>query len=77
VLKFLLVILVFALLVYGVLRMLDLRRTGGSAGPGRRGPTAKPQRRVVAPDDDEDFLRGLDRRRKRTGDSDGGGDSPA
>jgi hypothetical protein len=76
VLKFVLVVVVFALLVYGAFRMLDGRRAGGSTGQGKSKRSPGSQRRVVAPDDDEDFLRGLDRRRKRTGDSDGG-DAPA
>ena len=72
-----LVVVMFALLVYGALRMLDGRRAGGSVGQGKSKRSPRPQRRVVAPDDDEDFLRGLDRRRRRSGDSDGGPDSPA
>lgn len=53
-------IALFALLVYGVLRMLELRRSR------RRGPSPlPPTRRVVGPDDDADFLRELERRRRR------------
>lgn len=51
-----------AAVVYVVLRSIERRRAGGSPAPGtRRGPRPKP--RMVAPDDDEDFLRGLDRKR--------------
>ncbi|MGZ4438282.1 MAG: hypothetical protein ACXVW6_11605 [Nocardioidaceae bacterium] len=74
--KFVLVVIVFAVLVYGVLRLLERRRAARStraAGPGR---TSGPQRRILAPDDDEDFLRGLNRRRKRSGDSDNDTDTP-
>jgi hypothetical protein len=63
--KFLLVMLLFAFLVYGVLRLLDSRRAGVAQ---RRRPDAAPPRRAVAPDDDDEFLRGL---RKRRPDKDG------
>jgi len=63
--KFLLVILLFAVVVYGVLRLLDYRRSGASP---RQRPQAAPPRRAVAPDDDEEFLRQL---RKRRTDKDG------
>jgi hypothetical protein len=51
---------------------LEARRRATGKGPGFIGrPAAKPRpqpRRPVAPDDDEDFLRELDRKR-RSGDS--------
>ena len=58
--KFVLVVLVFAFVVYGVLRLIERQRDSG--GTARRRPAAS-QRRVVAPDDDEDFLRTLRRNR--------------
>ncbi len=64
--KFLLVILIFAALVYGVLRLLERRRGGGPARPRK----AAPHKRVVGPDDDEEFLREL---RRRGTDPDGRG----
>jgi hypothetical protein len=60
--KFLLVIVVFAALVYTVLWLLERRRGGGA--PARRRTTLPPAPHVSAPDDDEDFLRGLNRRRR-------------
>lgn len=48
-LKVLVVVVVLALIVYGFVRLLQ-QRTGG------------PTPRVTGPDDDPDFLRGLDRR---------------
>lgn len=70
VLRFLLVVALFAAVVYGLLWLAERRRLGG-AGSGRpqlRPPLRRqqpPQRRQVAPDDDEDFLRWLDRKRKK------------
>ena len=63
--KFLLVVLVFAVVTYLVTRALQGRGPGGR--PTLRRPD-KPRRpsqppRIVAPDDDEDFLRDLDRKR--------------
>ena len=59
--KALLVVLVFAALVYAMFWLLDRRRSGRPSGPR---PQAPP-RRSTAPDDDEDFLRELERRRRR------------
>ena len=64
--KFLLVVIVFAALVYGVFWLIERSRAGtrqrrrpssGSGGPAPRRP--------VGPDDDEDFLRDLNRRQRR------------
>ena len=73
-LKFLLVVLLFAAAVYALMWALERRRVRGpgSAPPtggrlGRLGRQARPQTRQVAPDDDEDFLRWLDRKRRRDG----------
>ena len=62
--KILLVVLLIALVIYGVVRIIELR---GASSPRRQPP------RVVAPDDDVDFLRDLDWKQKRDrkrGDSD-------
>ena len=73
-----LVVIIFAVLVYGVLRLLERRRAARPSGGRAPGRTSGPQRRTLAPDDDEDFLRGLNRRRRRSGDPDNGGpDAPA
>jgi len=63
VLKLLLVVVLFAVLTYAAFRMLERRGASGSGAPlpGPRPRRAAP--RPVAPDDDEDFLRWLDRKR--------------
>ncbi len=54
------VLILAAVAIYLLVRMAQERR-GPSAAPRRR-----PQPpRIVAPDDDEDFLRDLDRKRRR------------
>ena len=60
--KFLLVVIVFAALVYTIFWLIERRR--GTAPSPRRAPS-RPARRTVAPDDDEDFLRDLNRRNRR------------
>jgi hypothetical protein len=65
VLKVLFVVVLFAAVTYAVFRMMDRRHAPGTpsagGGPSRsRGPA-----RQVAPDDDEDFLRSLDRKRRK------------
>jgi len=59
--KFLLVILVFAAVVYLTFWLIERRRA--PAGPS--GHASRPAPRAVAPDDDEDFLRDLNRRNRR------------
>jgi len=56
VLKFLLVVALFALATYLTIRVIQ--RRGILPPPHRSAPRA--QRRIVAPDDDEDFLRQVD-----------------
>lgn len=69
-LKLLLVVIVFAAITYLTVRVIQRRgisaplgrgtsgrAPGRSAGPVRRGP--------LGPDDDEDFLRDLERKRRR------------
>ena len=66
-LKLLLVAALVAGLVYTVFWAIERRRAGGRARtqhPSRR-PLRKPPPRIVAPDDDEDFLRWLDRKRRK------------
>jgi hypothetical protein len=65
VLKFLLVVILIAVAVYLTVRVIQRR---GIATPPRR---QQPPRRVIGPDDDPDFLRDLDRRRKHPEDPDG------
>ena len=62
--KILLVVILFAALVYGVLWLIEKARAGRtSAGRPRTRRPAQP--RTLAPDDDEDFLRDLNRRRRK------------
>lgn len=63
-----LVVVLFAAVVYTIAWTLERRRTlgKGNALPKRR---SKPQMKQVAPDDDEDFLRWLDRKRRKDGTS--------
>ena len=64
-LKLLLVVLVFAAVTYLVTRALQARGPDGRHGLPRPRPPKRPSTppRPVAPDDDEDFLRDLDRKR--------------
>lgn len=65
VLKFLLVIALFAAVVYLLMWTIERRRAAraGGSGPSSFGP--RPSARQVAPDDDEDFLRWLERKRRK------------
>jgi len=60
VLKFLLVVLLVAVATYLAVRALQ-RRGGMPQTPAK--PAPRPRPKPVAPDDDEDFLRDLDRKR--------------
>jgi hypothetical protein len=72
--KFLLVAIVFAAIVYCVFWLIERRRSGGSPARRPRKPLP-PTRPALAPDDDEDFLRDLNRRnRRRKRDQDKPGD---
>lgn len=65
-LKFLLVVALFAGVVYALMWTIERRRAAGSGSPRDlpRRPS-RPATRSVAPDDDEDFLRWLDRKRRK------------
>lgn len=58
-LKFLLVVILVAVIVYLTARAIERR----GVAPAPRKP--QPPQRPIAPDDDADFLRDLDRKRKR------------
>lgn len=66
-LKFVLVVVIVAAVVYLLVRLVERRGTSGT-GAVRRGPLGKrpPQGRAIAPDDDDAFLRDLNRRRRRS-----------
>jgi hypothetical protein len=68
VLKVLFIVALFALAVYLLVRMVQ--RSGGGLPTSRPKPKPSPPRRPVAPDDDMDFLRDLDRKRKHPDDPD-------
>ena len=59
-LKFLLVVIVFAAATYLAVRVIQQR---GMMPDKPVLPKRQPPRKMVAPDDDEDFLRDLDRKR--------------
>jgi hypothetical protein len=63
--KILLVVLLFAALTYTVFWLIERRRAGSR--PARRKTPPRPRPRTIAPDDDEEFLRDLNRRRRRRG----------
>jgi hypothetical protein len=68
VLKFLLVVILIAIAVYLTTRAIQ--RRGIAPTPRPRPRRAEPPR-VVGPDDDPDFLRDLDRKRKHPEDPEG------
>jgi hypothetical protein len=72
VLKFVLVVALFAGAVYLLLWTLERRRSGGSGQPSvtRPGRPSRTRPRQVAPDDDEDFLRWLERKRRKDSSAD-------
>jgi hypothetical protein len=61
VLKVLFVVVLFAVATYYLIRVIERR---GVARPVRRRTEPRPQARPVGPDDDEEFLRDLDQRRR-------------
>jgi hypothetical protein len=74
VLKVLLVVALFAAAVYLLIRVIERRGVARPVGRPRTGQQPRqqprPQPRPVAPDDDPDFLRDLDRRRRHPEDPD-------
>jgi hypothetical protein len=68
VIRFVFFVVLLAATIYLFVRLLDRRKPGGPAW----GPAARKQqqqerdRRQIAPDDDEQFLRDLDKKRKET-----------
>ena len=65
-LKLLLVVVVLAVVTYAVLRLLERLGASGSPSLGGHAPRSRGgTSRQVAPDDDEDFLRWLDRKRRK------------
>lgn len=63
-LKVLLVVLLFAALTYGLIRVIERRGIAGRPVRGRR-PAPRPDPRPFGPDDDPDFLRDIDRKRRQ------------
>lgn len=62
--KAVLLVALFALIIYGLLRLWERRQASKRPAPSTQFPTP-PTRRVVAPDDDADFLRDLERKRRK------------
>ena len=62
--KAVLLVAILALVIYALLRLWERRKAARRPGPHRH-PQAPGSRRVIAPDDDVDFLRDLERKRRR------------
>jgi hypothetical protein len=65
VLKVILVVLLFAALTYGLIRVIERRGIAGRPKGRGQVPRSRPRPRPVAPDDDVDFLRDLDRKKRQ------------
>ncbi len=65
-------VLLFAVMVYLLVRLLDRGQGGRAARRPPNGRPTQPDRRTIAPDDDEQFLRDLERRRKERNEKDTG-----
>lgn len=65
--RFVVYLLLLAALLYAVFWAIDRRRSAGGPGSGSssRPPTPPKPRGPVGPDDDEAFLRDLERKRRR------------
>jgi hypothetical protein len=70
VLKVLFVVVLFAAVTYALIRVIERR---GVARPVVRRPKPRGYDRPVAPDDDEEFLRDLNRKRRHPEDPGPGG----
>ena len=64
-LKVLLVVLLFAALTYALIRVIERRGVAGRRPKGRRQAPPRPDPRPFGPDDDPDFLRDLDRKKRQ------------
>ena len=64
-LKLLLVVVLFAVLTYAAFRVLERRGASGTRPPTAGPRQRRPEPRQVAPDDDEDFLRWLERKHRK------------
>lgn len=62
--KAVLIVALIALVIYALLRLWEKRKAARQPHPPQR-PQAPGSRRVIAPDDDADFLRDLERKRRR------------
>jgi hypothetical protein len=69
VLRVLFVVVLFAVATYCLIRVIERR---GVSRPVHRRPEPRTEHRPVAPDDDEEFLRDLDRKRRHPEDPDTG-----
>jgi len=61
--KGLLVVALLAVVIYVTIRFFEKRRTARK--PGMPRSPRRPPRRVIAPDDDADFLRDLEQKRRK------------
>ncbi|CUR54497.1 conserved hypothetical protein [metagenome] len=61
--KFVIVLLVIAAVVYVLVRVIERRGISRRPGPGRARPSPPP-RGPIGPDDDPDFLWGLNKKRR-------------
>ena len=66
-LKVLLIVLLFAALIYGLIRVIERRGIAGRPPGSRLRPrqAPRPDPRPFGPDDDPDFLRDLDRKKRQ------------
>ena len=72
-LRFLFMLAVLGLAIYFLVRVVQARGLLADSTPQPRRPVRRPQKpKIVAPDDDEDFLRDLDRKRLEKDDPDAG-----
>lgn len=63
-LRFLFMLALLAVAIYFLVRVVQARGLLSEGSPAPRRPVRRPQKpKIVAPDDDEDFLRDLDRKR--------------